>query len=209
MCENICICLLGVDGSGKTTIANAYLKYLDDKNILSIHVWSRYRNYLSKPFLALMRITGHNRKEVINEVKIGYHDFSNNPLIAYSFLALQWIDQCIDIFLRFNNKKIQIVSDRCIIDTLVDLCIDTGRDDFILGNYGHSLKSLMPENTAYFIINRSKELVYASRPDVKVDKDYERRVKLYKRVAKVFDLDLICNDGTVEESLSMIYKKVK
>lgn len=207
MNKNICVCLMGVDGSGKTTIAKAYLKHLEKSAEPVIHVWSRYRNYFSKPFLALMRVTGHNRKEVVDGVKIGYHDFSNNKVIACVFLGLQWLDQYIDITLRFRFRSQAIVSDRCVIDTLVDLCIDTGMDDFILGRYGRSLLSLMPQEIKYFLVARDKQLVYKCRPDVKADANFDRRVSLYNRVASTFDLIPLNNNGTMDDSLNQLCKR--
>jgi len=208
MRESYCVCLLGVDGSGKTTLASAYLELLEEQSVRAIHVWSRYRNYVSKPFLALMRLTGHNRKEIVSGVKIGYHDFRNNKIIAWIFLFLQWLDQFFDILWRFRSGNACIVSDRCVVDTLVDLCVDTGMDDFVLGWYGRSLLSLMPERSVYFIVSRDKVLVHECRPDVKADKDYDRRVELYKRVGAQYGLVLLCNDGTVEESLDIIRGQV-
>lgn len=207
MTDNKCVCLLGVDGSGKTTIAKAYIKYLEKEDIPVIHVWSRYRNYLSKPFLALMRFTGHNRKENINGISIGYHDFQNSRVIAFLFLALQWLDQIIDICLRFRITNNSIVSDRCVIDTLVDLCVDTNMDDFVLSGYGRSLIAMMPKRTTYFIVSRDKELVYDLRPDVKVDRYYDRRVGLYNRIANDFCLNMLCNNGTVGEAVNLMNAK--
>ncbi len=200
--------MLGVDGSGKTTLAMSYLEQLKIIGVPTTHVWSRYRNYLSKPFLGLMRLTGHNRKEVVDGIDIGFHDFSENSFIAYTFLMLQWLDQFIDIAFRFKGKRAYIVSDRCVVDTLVDLCVDTGLDDFILGRYGRSLIALMPGGTEYFIVNRSKKLIYDCRPDVKADSNYDRRVQLYLRVADTFDLTLLNNNGTIDSSIKQIAKQV-
>ena len=202
--KHIIILIVGVDGVGKTTIAKAVADQIasDGKDVE--HVWSRYRNYISKPFLAIMRLTGHNRKEVIDGVKIGYHNFSNNHLISWIFLVLQWIDQFIDISLRYKIKSTNIVSDRCVIDTLIDLCVDTGMDDFILGAYGKSLIKMMPKNTIYCVIFREKSLVLETRSDVAIDRNYERRVKLYQRAAKDFEFNVIINDGGIEDAVRKI-----
>tara|TARA_R110000744_G_scaffold305580_2_gene413861 strand:- start:2870 stop:3499 length:630 start_codon:yes stop_codon:yes gene_type:complete len=199
-----CICLMGVDGSGKSTLATEYRKLLSTKGIASILVWSRYRNYLSKPFLAITRLTGHNKKEEINGTKIGYHDFSSSKLISYTFLFFQWLDQFIDIIIRFKFKKQVIVSDRCIIDTLIDLCVDTELDDFIFGRYGKSLIKLMPKNTVYFVVERNKDVVFDMRPDVQVDKNYDRRVELYKRAIINFKLTPVNNNHTIKAAIDFI-----
>ena len=195
---------MGVDGSGKSTLATEYRKLLSSKGIASILVWSRYRNYLSKPFLAITRLTGHNKKEEVNGTKIGYHDFSSSKFISFTFLALQWLDQVIDIIFRFKFKKQIIVSDRCIIDTLIDLCIDTELDDFIFGCYGKSLIKLMPMNTVYFVVERNKEVVFDMRPDVQVDKNYDRRVELYNRAAREFSILIINNNSSIDSAVNTI-----
>ena len=46
------------------------------------HVWSRFRNYLSKPLLALARLTGHNRKEELGT--------ASAPAITISSAAPGW-----------------------------------------------------------------------------------------------------------------------
>ena len=70
------VALVGVDGSGKTCIAAGLARRLALAGIPHRQVWSRFRNYLSKPLLALARITGHNRKEVVDGTRVGYHDFA-------------------------------------------------------------------------------------------------------------------------------------
>ena len=85
--KKIYICLSGIDGAGKTLITNQLIENLS-KSTKVKHVWSRYKNYFSKPFLLLMRITGHNYKVKIKEVKIGYHDFYKNNFISIIFLIL-------------------------------------------------------------------------------------------------------------------------
>lgn len=199
-----CVCLMGVDGSGKTTLATEYRKFLNSKGVVSTLVWSRYRNYISKPFLAITRLTGHNQKMVINGTKIGYHHFERNKFIALTFLLLQWCDQVFDVFYRFRGKKTLIVSDRCVIDTLVDLCVDTGMEDFIFGAYGKTLIRLMPKQTCFFVVERNKSDVFKCRPDVMVDKNYEKRQILYKRAISELNLTLIDNNKSIDSSIKRI-----
>ena len=60
------ICITGVDGSGKTSLTNWLLEYLAEQDYKVESVWSRFNNYLSKPLLALTRITGHNHRSNID-----------------------------------------------------------------------------------------------------------------------------------------------
>ena len=86
------VALAGVDGGGKTYLLQALQRRLDEAGVPHRHVWSRFRNYLSKPLLALARLTGHNRKEEMAGVRTGYHDFVGRPWLAWPFLCLQVVD---------------------------------------------------------------------------------------------------------------------
>jgi thymidylate kinase len=81
--------LIGVDGSGKTFLLNRLSAELIEAGVDHRHVWSRFRNYLSKPLLGLARLTGHNVKAEVDGVRIGYHEFARSRPLALLFLALQ------------------------------------------------------------------------------------------------------------------------
>jgi glycosyltransferase involved in cell wall biosynthesis len=76
------VALIGVDGSGKSFLLGRLAKKAEAARVPHHHVWSRFRNYLSKPLLALARLTGHNRKEQVGETRIGYHDFVGNRALT-------------------------------------------------------------------------------------------------------------------------------
>ena len=129
------VALAGVDGGGKTYLLAALQRRLDRAGVPHRHVWTRFRNYLSKPLLALARLTGHNRKEEIAGVRTGYHDFVGRPWLAWPFLCLQVVDSVLDSWWRYHrgHDRRVILADRCIYDTLVDLAIDTGLDELVFG----------------------------------------------------------------------------
>lgn len=194
--KKIRICLSGIDGAGKTLIANQLIENLG-KSPKVKYIWSRYKNYFSKPFLLLMRITGHNYKVKINGIKIGYHDFYKNRYISIIFLILQWFDLFIEILFRFRLEKKSIVSDRSLIDTLVDLVIDTKFEKFVFGFYAKSLFYLMPKNTTYLIIERDINLIKKTRPDVLYDKNVFKRIELYNKISKLFSIKNIKNESSL------------
>jgi hypothetical protein len=74
------VAFCGVDGTGKSFLLAHLREHYAKAGVPSRHVWSRFRNYLSKPFLALTRLTGHNYKVEEKGIRIGYHDFAGQPL---------------------------------------------------------------------------------------------------------------------------------
>ncbi|HMR29888.1 MAG TPA: hypothetical protein PKA13_07740 [Geminicoccaceae bacterium] len=193
------IAISGVDGSGKTRLAGLTLDRLAMAGIPHRQVWSRFRNYLSKPLLGLARLTGHNRREQVGGVRIGYHDFARSPVLAWSFLALHAADLAIDILFRFRlRRKGTIVADRCAIDSLVDLAVDTGLDDVVIDRLGPRLLQLMPQPLLAVVVERPTGLIAEQRPDALADRHFARRRALYRRLARRLGLPVLRNDRPLE-----------
>ena len=87
------IAITGVDGSGKTTLVKWLKEELERRGHAPGFVWSRFNNYVSLPFLALTRLTGHNYYQEHDGVRMGYHDFRKFPFtIKAIFVLAQIID---------------------------------------------------------------------------------------------------------------------
>jgi hypothetical protein len=202
------VALMGVDGSGKTCLAAALARQMALAGMPHRRVWSRFRNYTSRPLLALTRLTGHNRKEVVAGTRVGYHDFAASPLLAWPFLVLQLVDTLIDIRLRFRRGRSMILADRCALDTLVDLAVDTGLDDLVLDRWAPFVARRLPQPCLAVLIERPAGLVAAQRPDALADRHFARRRRLYRRLASRLGLPVIHNDGTLEQALEALAARV-
>ncbi|MFO1049901.1 MAG: hypothetical protein U1E52_18620 [Geminicoccaceae bacterium] len=200
------VALVGVDGGGKSFLLERLGRRLAAAGVPHRHVWSRYRNYLSKPLLALARLTGHNRKERLGGVRIGYHEFAGRPLLAWPFLALQIADLVLDCWWRYHlpHDRRLIVADRCVYDTLVDLAVDTGLDHVLLGGLGRWLVARLPRPHLAVVLNRPVAAIRAARPDVLIDRDFARRRALYLRLADAFGLPVLENDSSPERVLDRL-----
>ena len=163
---------------------------MDAAGIPHRHVWTRFRNYLSKPLLAATRLSGHNRKEDFGGGSIGYHEFAGRSWLAWPFLCLQVLDNLFDIWWRYHRSADRrvVVADRCIYDTLVDLAIDTGLDDVVFGPLGHRLVDLLPAPRLVAVLNRPVAAMRNHRPDVLLDRNFARRRALFFLVMTTFSL---------------------
>ena len=200
------VALAGVDGGGKTFLLQALQRRLDAAGIPHRHVWSRFRNYLSKPLLALARLTGHNRKEDQDGVRTDYHDFAGRPWLALPFLCLQVADTVLDAWWRYHRPRDRrtILADRCLYDTLVDLAVDTGLDDIVFGPLGRWLARLLPAPHLAVVLNRPAAAIRADRPDVLLDRQFARRRALYRRLAAEFGLPVLENDASPDAVLDRL-----
>lgn len=200
--------LTGVDGSGKTFFSRQLIDTLTSKGFPAIHVWSRFNNYLSKPLLAIAQLMGLNYYETRNGVKIGYHDFEKSSIIAFFFIWLQlfdvWIASIVKFWIPIIKGHTVIVSDRGPHDTLIDVALDTSRDDLPRRMVGRLYCRAIPFPHKILFINRDREKIETSRPDIKFDRKFPRRLSLYLRHQKALGFCTISNDGTPDQTLSQI-----
>jgi glycosyltransferase involved in cell wall biosynthesis/thymidylate kinase len=208
------VALCGVDGTGKSFLLAHLRERYAQAGVPSRHVWSRFRNYLSKPFLGLARLVGHNYKVKEKGITIGYHDFQGRPWLAWPFLVLQTVDQVIDITFRYHLPRFlprclggrpePILGDRCVYDTLVDLAVDTGLDDLVIDGIGPRLVRLLPQPALVVLVDRHPLRIQEQRADALLDRHFHHRRALYRRLARRFRLPVVDNNGPVVRALESV-----
>ncbi len=197
------IALIGPDGVGKTTVLRLLHEWLRCRGIEPLRVWSRYRNYLSLPFVALMHLSGHCRRIRFREGRIGIRDFRGSPGLGRMFLALQSLDQRLDLLIRFRSRRL-ILCDRCLYDTLVDLALDTGLERMVMEGLAPSLLRRLPSPHRVFLLDRPPGEIAADRPDALADGRFELRRKLYLELARRLDIPVIRVGGAAAETAAAI-----
>jgi thymidylate kinase len=192
------IALVGIDGAGKTTLLRRLQGRLAATGQESSHVWSRFRNYLSKPLLALARLTGHNRKLVLGGVRVGVHEFANGW--ARPFLWLQRLDLWLDRQLRIRPaaRRGLVVMGRCALDQLVDIAVATGREAELVERLAPRLLEGLPQPALVVLVDREPLLIGTSRPDALMDPKLLRRRACYRLLADRLRLPVLQNDASLE-----------
>ena len=177
------IFIVGVDGAGKTLYADMLTEALKGQGIGTLRIWSRYNNYLSKPLLALTRLTGHNYKEYHEGIEFGYHRFKRPRVLSYLFIILQIIDLNIATYFkigRYVKKNRVLICDRGPYDTLADVMLDTGKD-CLKNKYINAFFNAMPKDHVVFYIYRPLEKIYQSRPELKHDRKLPIKDRIYQK----------------------------
>ncbi len=93
-----------------------------------------------------------------------------------------------------------------MLDTLVDLAIDTGLDDLVLDRLGPRLTALLPGPRLVVLVSRSPRLIRESRPDALLDRNFARRRALYRRLAEAYGIPVVENDGPPKAALDQILR---
>jgi thymidylate kinase len=201
------IFLTGVDGSGKSLLAGRLIEELQKEGLPVRHLWYRFNNIVSKPLLAFCRLIGLNHYKILSGTKIGYHDFEKSKIISWCFIICQlidiWIVTLYKIWPQIITNNI-LVCDRGTYDTLVDVMVDTKNRSLCCSIIGKAFLLLLPRQRKIFYLQRNNKLIFKSRPDVSVDKNFDLRCELYQDCAKRFNWLTVNNDGSLVKTLNQI-----
>jgi DNA polymerase III delta prime subunit len=203
------IMLSGPDGTGKSTIANAVITKLKNKNIVLNHVWLRFNHYLAKIINVIGRVTGKSYYETYSWGKSGYHDYKG--VLGFFYILAVYIDHVFfNLFLRKNylkSEQIYLV-DRFIVDIIADLIVDTERPNMVFFLFGPFLKKELKLAHA-FILKCDKEIVVLRRKDILNDKSYDAKISAYKLIASRFNITTVDSGKlSIEESVTKILSAV-
>lgn len=202
------LAIVGVDGSGKTTITDWLRDELASRGHQPGFIWSRFNNFTSLPFLALARLTGHNRYEEIEGKRTGFHDFEEIPrLLRYIFIITQAIDVNIAnlVRLRWPTRKHKIViCERGPWDTLVDVAADTGMYHIVKSSLYRLYCGSLINDTRMLYIERDPKLILGVRTELEFDIKLPKRVAAYRDMAAGNDWAVIDNNGSIEQTKASI-----
>jgi len=202
------IYVTGIDGSGKTTVVEWLAEQLRGRGYQVDVLWLRFNHVLSKPLLAFCRLVGLTRYEMTNGIRVGYHEFHRSKLVAWLFVAFQYLDAVMVRWLRIGPRLRKanriVVLDRYVFDILIDLMIDTRIDDLHSGPVGKAFLKLLPAGTVVLPLLRDRDSLLAARPESVVDRNFEARQRLYEELPTVYGLRPLRNDRGLEELLAQV-----
>ncbi len=206
------VCITGVDGVGKTTLAKWLVSKLTCDGYKSKLVWSRFNNLTSKPFLGITRLTGHNYYIAVKGSRLGFHDFEK----LYGFRHLFAVMQCCDVNIaayrdisRQKNLYDVLVCERGPWDTMVDVISDTGLEMLTHSPLGKLYTAQVKNNSQVFLVQRSKENIQKCRAELIGDKKLETRMRIYEHLARQHGWIIVDNNGPIEIAKNLITARLR
>lgn len=203
------IFITGADGVGKSSISRWLVERLLTQGTKAGLVWTRFGNFLSKPFLALTRLSGHNFYKRFDGVLFGFHNFEGLYGFRYLFALMQAIDVNIAAIKNIRNAKKKydvLVCERGPWDTLADVIADTGLDQLFESALSRLFTVQVKDGTKVIMVKRSKENIFQSRPELIHDYKLDRKIDIYNRLAAVNRWSIVDNNYSIETTQNEILK---
>ena len=207
------ICLVGVDGSGKTEQIRLLMKLLTKEGFKCKYVWFRWAAFISYPFLALCRLSGLTRRRV--NPRSGSF-FSEHCVYRSRTLAKIWtLLFTFDLYLYcvFRIKvpiKIgyHVLCDRFVLDAIVDLMHDTRNYDLARSAIGNLLMALIPKQSIVILLDVDEYEAYKRKEDIPSIDYLKQRRESYLRLCQDTAVQIVDGNKTPDEVHREIANKV-
>lgn len=129
-------------------------------------------------------------------------------MFSFLFISSLFLDtllaSIVKVYIPTKVFKRTVICDRWIPDILIDIEIDTGKRNFKETLGGKLFTRLLPSQTLLLHINREKELIKHCRLENTVDKNFEKRFKLYNEFNSCQKFCIIDNNGDINSSIEQI-----
>ncbi len=205
----IYIIISGIDGSGKTTIIKDLQKRLESKGLSVLSIWMRYKHIIIKPVHGLCRLVGLSRKRPTSQGSVWRHEFYRCQLFCSFYIFLTWLDTWlakIKLEQQLKNTYVEVViCDRWVCDILIDLAVDSQRENLLEGKWYQRFMRLLPKHAKQYIVMRNEEKILACRPESGEDPAFLFRLDMYNRFAgKKHEIGVVNNNGTISDTVEHI-----
>lgn len=208
------ICLIGPDGTGKTTQAKRLIQKLNEIGIDCIYRWMRFHHFFSLPILAIARIIGLSKIEKTKSgLKIGYHYFYKSKIISKLYIVTMYLDTLVSYFLNIwlpiQIFRKTVICDRFVHDTLIDIMISTKNYELLDSKIGKKFLSLVPKNAIVIMLLADANTLRQRREDILIDKTLLKRLELYQKLAEKVNIQTIDSSRSIEEVHQNIITKIQ
>ncbi len=192
---NSAICLIGIDGSGKTTHALRIVSKLRQAGARSKYVWFGTPYFLSYPFMVICRVLGLTETHHLqNGLAVSEHRYYLNKPVALIFPWIMFLDLSVFVFLRVYLAVLlgfTVVCDRFVYDTLSELMADVNDDSLDRRIVGRLILRLKPKHASVFLLDVDEVTALRRRPDVPNLKYLTKRRNNLRLIAKRMSIRVV------------------
>ena len=165
------ICFIGIDGSGKTTLAELLSCELKNQNILCHFCYGRYVPFLSKPFMLMGKylfLHGENVSDNRSYSTRKKTNANNHKFLTKLYNSLVLCDYYLQFFFKIYiplKCGAVVVCDRYVYDTVInDLSRATDDFDGIYNMVEDCFKAI-PRPDLIFYVRVPEDIAYSRKKD--------------------------------------------
>ncbi|EAQ06422.1 glycosyltransferase [Yoonia vestfoldensis] len=211
---NRLVCIIGTDGSGKTTLSDALVERLQGRGERARRVWLGSESYLMAPVRAALKLVwdrrrgkgkSHGPKPGLASQRVDYAAeiaqknalAARHPFAVRVYLAMVWFDYWLQLWIKRLGLRDAgtIVADRYLFDVAVNVGLALGWSPEEVVRYAQTQICRIPLPEVRVFLRVEPEVSMARKDDV-FDIHYVRmRLHYYDAIAEAFGFTV--RDGTL------------
>jgi len=189
------ICLVGIDGSGKTAHAREFFAAFRGSGKACRYEWLGSASFISFPFMALCRLLGYTQIHNLPGGQIcAEHHYYKNKAIATMWPWIRLVDLMIFTLLRVYIALWQgfiVVCDRFVHDTLVETMVDTHSFNLHRKLVGRLILRLKPQCAEVFLLDIDEATALRRKKDIPHSGYLSLRRKSYRLIAAALRIPIV------------------
>jgi thymidylate kinase len=210
------IYLLGIDGSGKTTLAKRIVKDNEDKHKFK-YMYLQYFPFILKPIKLLAKKTllkGTHEFKNYYEYHKKKKEFSNKRRRLTRLYSYIWY---LDYYLQIIPKLIQIkanketvyVVDRYYLDSIINLAclLDMDKDQILKDS--RRFEKLLPRADLHFYLELDEEIAFKRKNDIQSPQYLRERKEKYLCIADEYQFVSIDASKKLDSVYSDLSMKIR
>jgi dTMP kinase len=208
--RGIFVCFIGIDGSGKTTLAKLLVAALQKEGVESRYVYNGITPFISRPFTLLAQALFLRDKDFYRD----YRDYSQKkrrllqtPILSQGYQYLILLDHFLQSMLKIRLPLLRgrnIICDRYIYDTwITHLAVDMNYSREKLTLMLKRSLSLLPQPDLVFLVDVPEEIACQRKQDIpSLDYLRERR-RVYLEVAQEQEMSILDGCQSLDELVTI------
>ncbi|RQW81149.1 MAG: hypothetical protein EHM14_02035 [Methanothrix sp.] len=211
------ICIIGIDGSGKTTMAKEIADLLKERGVSAQYVYARFQLILTKPVVFLANKIFLRDKKIRTEYSIRTNDkktlIKKNRKLATVYRFLLLTDYLLQLAIKIKLPLLTgktIVCDRYVYDTvLTDFAIDMGLSKDECLQLINKCFRFVPKPSVVFLVDASEEVAYKRKNDIPSIDYLKDRRSLYLGIADACGIIVLNGNQAPEEVFSECMRRLE
>ncbi|MGB7533087.1 MAG: hypothetical protein WA977_08970 [Halobacteriota archaeon] len=209
--KGMLICFIGIDGAGKSTLAKTLIENMRKHGIKTEYIWCKFESSLLKLLifiknkLFVQEDDWKKNYEISREIKKNLFKKRFAYTLYGCFILFDYRFQIIRKIIIPLKRGRNLVCDRYIYDTVVDLAVDLGYSDEKVKNRISQLLDFAPKPDLVFLVDLPEDVAFSRKEDVPSVEFLCEKRRIYKKIGEEFEM--IDLDGT--ESLQELNEEIE
>lgn len=201
--SRLLICFVGIDGSGKTTIARMTEQILRRQGMQAKYVWAAYNFIFMKYIVKIFKkiFIKENIYKNYNDYIISIQKFTSLPLISHVYFVLISIEYMVEILFKVRLPLLlgkNVIVDRYVFDTAANLAVNLGFGTEEYMQLVNKLLKFCPMPDIIYYIDVPEEVALKRKNDIPDINYLKLRKRCYDELAKVYKIIILNNTGDIE-----------